>query len=353
MGQAIGLREDFDGASLRRLARLSKSAPQARRLLALAQIYEGSSRSEAARIGGVTLQIVRDWVIRFNARGPDGLLDGKAPGKPSILNDAQRRALVEAVERGPIPAIHGVVRWRLIDLVYLLHEEFAVSLDETTVSRELKKLGYVKLTARPRHHAQNELAMETFKKGFAAEVAKVRTSLPKGTSIEVWFQDEARVGQKNTITRRWARRGTRPSAPKDQRTKSAYIFGAICPEQGKGAGLILPFCNTETMSLHLAEIALAVAPGAHAVVLMDQAGWHMTDKLEVPDNISIIALPAKCPELNPVENVWQFMRDNWLSNRVFTSHDNILDHCCEAWNKLVDQPWRIMTIGRRKWARQF
>ena len=134
-------------------------------MLALAQIYDGGSRSEAARIGGVTLQIVRDWVIRFNIRGPDGLLDGKAPSKASILNDAQRRALVEAVERGPIPAIHGVVRWRLIDLAHWLHEEFAVSLDETTVSRELKKLGYVKLTARPRHHAQNGHAMEAFKKG--------------------------------------------------------------------------------------------------------------------------------------------------------------------------------------------
>ena len=165
MGSAIGLREDFDGAVLRRLARGSKSANQVRRLLALAEIYDGGSRTAAARIGGVGLQIVRDWVVRFNARGPDGLLDGKAPGKRSRLNDAQRRALVEMVERGPIPAIHGVVRWRLIDLVQWLYEEFGVSLDATTVGRELKKLGYVKLTARPRHHAQNEDAMADFKKG--------------------------------------------------------------------------------------------------------------------------------------------------------------------------------------------
>jgi len=181
-------------------------------------------------------------------------------------------------------------------------------------------------------------------------LAKVKASLPKGTPVEIWFSDEARVGQKNKITRRWARRGTRPSAPKDQRTKSAYIFGAICPERGKGAGLVLPFCNTETMSMHLAEISLAVAPSAHALVLMDQAGWHTTDKLDVPANISIIPLPPKCPELNPVENVWEFMRDNWLSNRVFTSYDNIIDHCCEAWNKLVDRPWTIMSIGMRDWA---
>jgi transposase len=143
MGAAIGLRDDFDGAALRRLARVTKSANQGRRLLALAEIYDGGRRSEAAKVGGVTLQIVRDWVVRFNADGPDGLLD----------------------ESGPIPAIHGVVRWRLIDLAWWLHEEFAISLDETTVGRELKKLGYVKLTARPRHHAQNEFAMEAFKKG--------------------------------------------------------------------------------------------------------------------------------------------------------------------------------------------
>lgn len=165
MGAAIGLRDDFDAAALRRLARNTKSANQGRRLLALAEIYDGGSRTAAARIGGVGLQIVRDWVVRFNARGPDGLLDGKAPGKPALLDAAQRLALAEIVESGPIPAIHGVVRWRLIDLVQWLHEEFAVSLDETTVGRELKKLGYVKLTARPRHHAQNELALEAFKKG--------------------------------------------------------------------------------------------------------------------------------------------------------------------------------------------
>src|SRR6056297_2958474 len=118
----------------------------------------------------------------------------------------------------------------------------------------------------------------------------------------------ARVGQKNKITRRWAKRGTRPSAPHDQRTISSYIFGAICQALSKGAGLVLPVCNTDAMTLHLAEIARNVAPGAHALVLMDQAGWHMTGALIIPDNISIIALPAKCPALNPVENIWQFMR---------------------------------------------
>lgn len=123
------------------------------------------------------------------------------------------------------------------------------------------------------------------------------------------------------------------------------------PNSAKG-GLILPFCNTQTMPLHLAEISLAIEPGAHGLLLMVQAGWHITGKLEMPENISLVPPPPKCLELKPVENIWQFMRDNWLLNRIFTSHDNIIDLCCEAWNRLVDQPWRIMTIGRRKWARE-
>ena len=101
------------------------------------------------------------------------------------------------------------------------------------------------------------------------------------------------------------------------------------------------------MNLHLAEIAQAVAPGAHAVLLLDQAGWHLSDKLVVPPNLTLLPLPPKCPELNPVENLWQFLRDNWLSNQVFPSYRAILDHCCDAWNKLVAQPWIIMSIGLR------
>lgn len=160
----IPLRADFDTDRVRAAARRSKDGPQARRLLALAAVYEGSTRTDAARIGGVTLQIVRDWVVKFNAHGPEGLIDRKAPGQPRRLNDEHRAALAAIIESGPIPAIHGVVRWRIVDLCQWVWEEFRVIVAKQTLSRELRTMGYRKLSARPRHHAQAAGAIEDFKK---------------------------------------------------------------------------------------------------------------------------------------------------------------------------------------------
>ena len=160
----VPLRTDFDADALRVIARTTKDGPQARRLLALAAVYEGATRAEGARIGGVTVQIVRDWVVKFNAHGPEGLINRKPPGQPSKLTDAHRAALQAIVEQGPIPAIHGVVRWRLVDLIQWLWEEFRITIAKQTMSRELRALGYRKLSARPRHHAKSEAAVAAFKK---------------------------------------------------------------------------------------------------------------------------------------------------------------------------------------------
>jgi putative transposase len=164
MAAAVGVRVDYEAAQLRDLAKRSEDANQTRRLLALAAIYDGGSRTEAAKIGGVGLQTVRDWVLAFNAEGPAGLVDGKAPGASPLLDDQRRQALREIVESGPIPAVHGVVRWRLIDLAQWVFEEFRISISKQTLSRELRALGFRKLSARPRHHAQDAEAMATFKK---------------------------------------------------------------------------------------------------------------------------------------------------------------------------------------------
>ena len=164
MAAPIALREDFDGLALRRLAKRMGNANQSRRLLALAEIYDSGSRGQAARIGGVGLQTIRDWVLRFNTRGPEGLIDGKAPGRAPKPNAAQRQELARIIESGPIPAIHGVVRWRLIDLAQWVWEEYRIRIAKQTLSRQLRAMGFRKLSARPRHRAHNQHAAEAFKK---------------------------------------------------------------------------------------------------------------------------------------------------------------------------------------------
>jgi transposase len=176
MAAPIGLREEFGVLALRGLAKKTRDANQSRRLLAIAEIYDGGSRGDAARIGGVGLQTIRDWVLRFNAKGPDGLLNRKAPGQAPKLNDVQRDALARIVESGPIPAIHGVVRWRLIDLAQWVWEEFRIRIAKQTLSRELRAMGFRKLSARPRHHAHNEHAAEAFKKTSPTSWRKSPTS---------------------------------------------------------------------------------------------------------------------------------------------------------------------------------
>jgi hypothetical protein len=173
----------------------------------------------------------------------------------------------------------------------------------------------------------------------------------RGKPLEIWWQDEARVGQQGTLTYVWADKGSRPRAPRDQRRQWAYLFGAVCPARAVGAALVLPCVSATAMNQHLAEISTQVAPGAHAVVLLDGAGWHRTGgKLRVPNNLSLLKLPPYSPELNPVENVWQFLRQNQLSNRVFDTYEAILDACCDAWNAFLTAPERVRSVTERSWA---
>jgi transposase len=169
--------------------------------------------------------------------------------------------------------------------------------------------------------------------------------------VEIWFQDEARVGQKGGHAYVWAETGSRPLMVRDNRHDSAYIFGAICPARGAGAAIVMPAANSEAMNEHLKELATRVAPGAVAVVVCDGAGWHQRGKrLKVPDNIRLLSLPPYSPELNPVEKVWDHLRQNKLRAQVWDTYDDILDACVNAWNWLIDDTARVTSIGSRPWA---
>jgi hypothetical protein len=160
-------------------------------------------------------------------------------------------------------------------------------------------------------------------------VDATRALISGNTAVEIWWQDEARVRQEMKLTLRLVPRGRRATAPKDRRTKSAYIFGVICPTMTP--------CSC---------ISSQVAPGAHAVLIIDHAGRHIAGKLISPSNITLLPLPPRKPGSNPIETVWQFIRDNWLSSRVFGSYDEIVALCCETRNKRIDQRWKIMSTGR-------
>src|SRR5882724_4902390 len=350
MSAAVGLRDDFTAADLRRLAGKAKDADQTRRLLSLAAVYDGMDRAAAARIGGMDRQTLRDWAHRFNENGPDGLVNVKPTGRRPKLSAEQRDVLRELVEAGPDPERDGVVRWRCVDLQRILGQRFGVDLSTVAIGRVLKKLGFSHISARPQHPAQDAQAITAFKKNFPALVAEVVNTLAPATPIEVWFQDEMRIGQKNGLVYQWAKKGSRPRQPKDQRYENAYLFGAVCPGRNTGIAVIMPHADTEAMQKHVDEISLAVAPGAHALIILDKAAWHTTRKLKLPDNLTLVPLPPACPELNAAENIWQYLRQTYLSNRVFETYTAILDACQNAWRSLLNELGRIASIASRDWA---
>jgi hypothetical protein len=177
------------------------------------------------------------------------------------------------------------------------------------------------------------------------------STVAAGMPIEIWFQDEARIGQKGGHAYVWAPVGARPLMVRDNRHDSAYLFGAICPARGVGAAIIMPAVSAEAMNEHLKEVSAQVAPGAHAVLICDGAGWHQPGKrLKVPANITLLALPPYSPELNPMETVWEYLRANKLCALVWDTYEDIVAACKSAWQFLIDDPDRVRSIGTREWA---
>ena len=182
------------------------------------------------------------------------------------------------------------------------------------------------------------------------QLERVRAAQARGTRVEVWFADEARIGQKNSLTRVWGQTGSRPVAPKDLGFASAYLFGAVCPSAGKAAALIMPICNTAAMNHHLIEISSQVTTDAHAVVILDGASWHRSQGLVVPGNITLLQLPPYSPELNPVERIWHYLRSHWLANSVFRDLGHIMDACETAWQRFAADHGLIRSLCAVAWA---
>ena len=296
-------RTDFTAAALRAAAVCADDTQVARRALAIAMVLDGYPRATAAELAGMDRQTLRDWVHRFNAEGLEGLSDRPRPGRPALLSAEQMKEVEAWVEAGPDLKTDGVVRWRRIDLVERIKAKFGVTLDVRSAGRLLRILNFCRISVRPQHPESDQAAQKAFQENFSDLAAAAIPEPARGKPVEVWWQDEARVGQQGTLTRIWAKRGTRPRAARDHRFTSAYLFGAVCPDRGTGAAVVMPYVNIEAMNEHLAEISRCVSAGAIALLILDRAGWHFSPKLKIPDNIAMLPLPPYAPELNPVEKV--------------------------------------------------
>jgi putative transposase len=165
-----------------------------------------------------------------------------------------------------------------------------------------------------------------------------------GAKIQVWVQDEARFGQKGSLTRVWARRGSRPSVPKQTQYESLYLTGAVCPATGAAAAILTPVLNTDVVSLFLEELATQIPAGVHVILIWDQAGYHVSHDLRIPENVSLLSLPPYSPELNPMENLWHFLRSHHWSNRLYKDYNALLDAATHAWCAVASLPDQITRI---------
>lgn len=169
--------------------------------------------------------------------------------------------------------------------------------------------------------------------------------------VQVWFQDETRIGQQGSLSRLWAKKGTRPRIVRQQQFMYQYIFGAVCPEEKVAAAIIAPSANAVSMQLHLDEISLHIPEGKHGVIVMDQASWHINQLLRIPKNISVLHLPPYSPELNAQEPVWRVLKDRFFNNRVYESSEEIAHVACEAWNTWIQNPNEIASLCQKNWSK--
>jgi transposase len=173
-----------------------------------------------------------------------------------------------------------------------------------------------------------------------------------GKRLEVWFQDEARFGQQGTLTRVWAEIGSRPRAVKQTQYDYLYVLGAVCPQTGNSAGLLAANINTTTVNAFFEQMAKEIAPDVHVALIWDQAGYHTSGLLKVPANITLVPLPPRSPELNPIENLWHYLRSHHWSNRSYKNYDALREAACDAWQKSCLDPELMKTVCAAPWLEE-
>ena len=318
------------------------------KLLALHHLQSGQLLKDVADIVLYDEKAVRDWIRRFVRFDYEGLIDRPGRGQKPRLPVEKEEEFKDALDKLYDNKNGG--RVSIEDIQKLLVDEFDCNYSEKGIYTLLDRINIVWITGRSKHPKHSREAIEQFKEQFPEEVDKIKKQI-KNNKIEIWYQDESRVGQQGSMSRVWAVKGTRPRVVRQRQFLSTYIFGACCPDKDKGCALILPECHTGMMQLHLDEISKQVEEDYHAIIIMDRASWHTTEALNIPKNISLLPLPAYSPELNPMEQVWQKLKGDHLSNTVFKDYDDIVARCSKAWNSFCDEDGNIERLCSRAWAK--
>jgi transposase len=346
----IPVKPDKNATDLRWLARLQKAVKTALRLLGIAHILDGRGRAESAALVGLTPLSLARAVKRYNADGVAGLQDRKGSGRPRKLTAEQDAELKRIVLAGPEDKKSGGSEFRLRDIVGLVEQKWDIRISAESVRTRLHAMKVEKLVCRPLHHKADPAEQAAFKVQWPEKLAKIAAEHPEAKQIELWAQDETRVGQKAKVGRRWAEKGSSPRALVHGGFKSVWLFGAFCPARDIGVAIVTDSVNAEAMSAHLAAISQAVLPANHAAVLVDNASFHATaKKLVVPANLTLVPIPSHSPELNPGEEVWHFLKGGPLLHQVYRTIEEIMDTCCAAWRSLIGEPGRIRSLCSYPW----
>ena len=315
---------------------------------ALHHLQSGKLLKDVADIVLYDETAVRRWVRAFIDFDYEGLIEKEGRGRSPRLAKSDEEKFKDLLDKLHDERNGG--RVTVSDIQDLLATEFDCNYSRSGTYTLLDRLNIVWISGRSKHPKHSQEVIDDFKETFPEEV-DILKELLSTDKIEVWWQDESRVGQQGSLSRVWAAKGTRPRVVRQKQFLNTYIFGACCPDKDKGCALILPECCTGMMQLHLNEIEKNVEEGHHAIILMDRASWHTTEALVIPSNMSLFPLAPYSPELNPMEQVWQKLKHGSLSNRVFKNYDDIVNSCCDAWNSFVNEEGNIKKLCSRSWAK--
>jgi transposase len=318
---------------LQQLERAEVDADRARRLRIVILALQGWTAPAVAMAVGLSRRVAQRWLAQYNASGLKGLDDRRGQRSKLPLNEAQQASMRQRLDAGPTET-DGVCSLRGKDVQRILRDEFHVLRSLSSVYWLLHRIGYSYLRPRPRHHRADPAAVAAFQRQWPERLQVLARAHPD-KRLRVYFEDESRFGQQGTTTAVWARRGSRPTAVRQTEYEYLWVIGAVCPETGHAEGLLSPRLNTAVINVFLQEFATTIPADEHAVMIWDGAGFHTAKTLRVPENITLVQLPPYSPELNPIENLWHYLKSHFWSNRAYADYDALESAAMTAWQKAV------------------